>query len=145
MTSDAELRHDHGPLPSGEWVIEGESELALQHLRTLAPSLLLKERHFDVMEAERPGEGLPALFMIAIDDVPVGAVDFLPLPASRTLMRLYLCSDLGTTCALPDGDEIATGFAGIWLERLHRLGFMASVPSAARGQRPLGFRLPTSS
>lgn len=144
MTSD-EQRHDHGPLPSGEWILEGESELALQHLRTLAPTLLLNERHFDVMEADRSGEGLPALFMIAFDDVPVGAVDFLPLPAARTLMRLYLCSDLGTTCALPDGDQIVTGFAGIWLERLQRLGFMTSVPPPATGQRPLGFRLPGSS
>ncbi len=80
--------------------------------------------------------------MIAFDGTPVGAVDFLPLPAARTLMRLYLCSDLGTTCALPDGDEIAGGFAGIWLDRLRHLGFVSGPAPAAESRRPLGFPLP---
>lgn len=145
MTDDPLRVHDHGPLPSGEWILEGESELALQHLRTLAPTLSLNERHFDVTEGERAGEGLPSLFMLAFADTPVGAVDFLPLPAARTLMRLYRCSDLGTTCALPDGDQIARGFAGVWLERLKRLGFVSSAASSADSRRPLGFRLPDSS
>ncbi len=136
--------HDHGPVPSSEWVLEGEGALAAQHLRTLAPTLLLNARHFDVTEADRSNEGLPSLFMIAYSDTPIGAVDFLPLPTSRTLMRLYLCSDLGTTCAIPNGDEIAVGFAGIWLERLRRLGFVSNPAPSTDTRPPLGFRIPPS-
>lgn len=141
MSTDGGTQHDHGPQPSSEWVLAGDAAIASQQLRALAPRLTLGEEHFDVAEQSRSGEGLPALYLIALQGIPVGAVDFLPLPETRTLMRLFLCSDLGTTCGLSDGDRIAATFASIWIERLRRLGFLteaAEVPP----RPPLGFPLP---
>ena len=143
MTNSRESEpHDHGPRPSNEWVIEGDSQTAIQHLRTVAPYLSLDGHHFDITEAARMDADLPALFLISLQGAAVGAVDFLPLPAARALMRLFLCSDLGTVCALRDGDQIASTFATIWLERLRRLGFLSGEASEATPRRQLGFRLP---
>lgn len=126
----------------GGVVAEGESQTAIQHLRTLAPNLSLEDAHFDITETGRADDDLPPLFLIALRDTAVGAVDFLPLPATRTLMRLFLCSDLDTVCALPDGDQIASRFATIWLERLRRLGFMSGLAPGATPRPQLGSRLP---
>ena len=97
MTNSQESEpHDHGPRPSNERVIEGDSQTATQHLRTLAPYLSLDGHHFDITEAGRVDADLPALFLISLQGAAVGAVDFLPLPAARALMRLFLCSDLAS-------------------------------------------------
>ncbi|MEX2229985.1 MAG: hypothetical protein WEB13_10155 [Dehalococcoidia bacterium] len=117
--------------------------MVLPHLQTLAPTLTLGGGHFDVNRMDHAERDFPELFTIQLRDVPVGAIDFLPLPAGRTLMRLYLCSDLGTTCQLEDGDQIATGFVEVWLNRLQRLGFLAvSAPPTRQPHRRLGFVTP---
>lgn len=134
--------HDHGPNPSFEWIIEGDERMVLPHLRTLAPKLSWEGRHFDIDVTDRAGEQLPPVFMIDVEAAAVGAVDFLPLPADRTLMRLFLCSDLGTNCQLDDGDRVAIGFAQAWLARLEQLGFMASTTPPMPERRRLGFPLP---
>lgn len=138
-------RHDarlHGPFPSYEWVLEGGREIILPHLQALAPALAWNREHFHVTATPRADADLPELFEIALTDAPVGAVDFLPLPAERTLMRLYLCSDLGTVCAIDGGNDVIQGFATAWLARLRQLGFLSQPAEAATRSRPLGFRTP---
>ncbi len=142
----AHAPHEHGPVPSLEWVLQGDQLTVTPHLRTLAPTLTLNGQHFDITEVDRLEERLPPLFMVEVDDTPVGGVDFLPLPAERTLMRLYLCTDLGTACRLENGDQVATGFVEVWLGRLKQLGFMTlaapAAPAAQEPQRRLGFATP---
>lgn len=135
--------HDHGPIPSLEWILQGDQPTVTPHLRTLAPTLTLDGRHFHVTELNRLEQDLPPLFIVELNEVPVGGVDFLPLPSDRTLMRLYLCSDLGTVCLLDNGDQVATGFAEQWLGRLRQLGFLTlSAPEAQGPRRRLGFATP---
>lgn len=141
--------HDHGPVPSYEWVVNGDCSIVLPHLRTFAPTLAFDGRHFDIAEMDREAQQLPVLFMIVVQDVSVGGIDFLPLPSNRTLMRLYLCSDLGAACQLENGDAVATGFVEVWLTRLQQLEFITSVtpagpaiPAAPAVRRRLGFATP---
>lgn len=141
--ADNPRAHDHGPLPSYEWILQGDRLTVIPHLKTLAPTLSLDGGHFDVGELDRRDQDLPALFMIQLNDVPVGGVDFLPLPSERTLMRLYLCSDLGTACELENGEELAAGFVQILLGRLLHLGFVGLYqPGVAEPRGPLGFATP---
>lgn len=106
------------------------------------PTLIWKDEHFHVQDLDPVDSDLPALRQIELGVDPVGALDFLPLPQRRrrTLMRLFLCSDLGTTCSLEHGSDVMHGFATAWIQRLARLGFMM-VESGAR-QRPKGFPIP---
>ncbi len=133
--------HDHGPTPSFEWILEGDREIIVPHLRTIAPSLIWENEHFHVCDPARAGEGLPEMFQVQLADEPVGALDFMPLPSNRTLMRLYLCSDLGAACSLKGGDQVMQGFATAWLARLNALGFLANKPREVHS-RPLGFPTP---
>ena len=137
--------HSHGPRPSFEWILDGDREVVLPHLRAIGPALTLGEDHFHVAPVSPVDPVLPDLFEVRLGDEPVGALDFLPLPADRTLMRLYLCSDLGTACRIDGGDAVMQGFGSAWLQRLAQLGFMSQ--SARPGEapavgRPLGFRRP---
>lgn len=137
--------HAHGPAPSFEWILEGEREIVLPHLKAIAPLLQWNEEHFHVSTSQSEDPDVPALFRIELGAEPVGGVDFLPLPAKRTLMRLYLCSDLGTSCRLDDGNTIIQGFATAWLQRLQRLGFIsAKVAEQQVEARSLGFRTPSN-
>jgi hypothetical protein len=137
--------HSHGPRPSFEWVLEGDREMVLPHLKTIAPAMTWETKHFHVRDIEPHDEDWPELFQIELGDEPVGAVDFMPLPAKRTLMRLYVCSDLGTSCSLENGNTVIQGFATAWLGRLQKLGFLSSAKTEVRDSRPLGFATPSSS
>lgn len=136
--------HDHGPVPSYEWILDGESRIVLPHLKTIAPTLTWNGEHFHVNGIEAADADLPERFQIELGEEPVGAVDFLPLPGKRTLMRLYLCSDLGTSCRLERGNDMIQGFANAWLARLTTLGFIsARVAQQNTPTRTLGFPLPS--
>ena len=132
--------HQHGPQPSYEWMIEGDQEMVIPHLKALAPTLIWKDEHFHVQDVDPVDADLPALRQIELGDEPVGALDFLPLPQKRTLMRLFLCSDLGTSCSLEHGNDVMQGFATAWIHRLAKLGFMAVESGADR--RAMGFPIP---
>lgn len=117
----ARSEHTHGPVASYESMVEGSREIVLPHLKAIAPVLTWNETHFHV-----------------------GEMDFLPLPADRTLMRLYLCSDLGQTCLIEGGDTAMEEFATAWLLRLQKLGFLSTpTEEAQRHERPLGLQPPT--
>ena len=106
------------------------------------PRLTWEGRHFHICEIHPQDRDLPRLFQIELDGIAIGAVDFVPLPADRTLMRVYLCSDLGAACVLDEGDTVLQGFASHWLSRLAGLGFLA-VPAEEfdpSSRQPLGFR-----
>lgn len=133
--------HDHGPSPSFEWILNGKRDTVLPHLKTIAPTMQWQDRHFHVRDVAPRAEDWPELFQIELDELPVGALDFMSLPGDRTLMRLYLCSDLGAACPLENGNDVIQGFATAWLARLDKLGFLISKGPAA-GQRPLGFQPP---
>lgn len=135
--------HSHGPQPSFEWILQGERRIVLPHLKSIAPTLTWEDEHFHIREMDAVDEHSPDFFRIELGSEPVGAVDFMPLPAERTLMRLYLCSDLGTSCLLENGNDVIQGFATAWLERLNKLGFLSTKASEAK-DRPLGFRTPNS-
>lgn len=97
--------------------------------------------------AAPPVADRPTLYRIELDEALVGGIDLLPLPAERTLMRLYLCSDLGAACLIDGGDDVIRGFAAAWLSRLKALGFLsAPTPTSEDGSphRPLGFPVPES-
>lgn len=142
-TASDGVDHLHGPVPSFEWVLEGVTETVVPHLKTIAPILKWNEEHFHVSTVSQEDPHLPEMFRIELGAEPVGGVDFLPLPAKRTLMRLFLCSDLGTSCRIDDGNNIIQGFATAWLARLQGLGFLADkVPSQNVPTRSLGFALP---
>jgi len=135
--------HLHGPVPSFEWILEGETDTVVPHLKTIAPILKWNEEHFHVSSVRQEDPHLPEMFRIELGEEPVGGIDFLPLPTKRTLMRLFLCSDLGTSCRIDDGNNIIQGFATAWLARLQRLGFLANrVTEQNRELRSLGFALP---
>ena len=135
----------HGPVPSFEWILEGETEIVVPHLKTIAPILKWNDAHFHVSTVSQEDADLPKLFRIELGAEPVGGVDFLPLPSKRTLMRLFLCSDLGTSCRIDDGNNIIQRFATAWLSRLQRLGFLANKVAEQHARtRALGFALPTS-
>ncbi len=137
------VAHLHGPIPSFEWILEGMAETVVPHLKTIAPILKWNEEHFHVSTLRQEDPQLPELFRIELSNEPVGGVDFLPLPAKRTLMRLFLCSDLGTSCRIDDGNNIIQGFATAWLARLQGLGFLANKVTSQDAQtRALGFSLP---
>jgi len=136
--------HLHGPYPSFEWVLEGGRDIVLPHLKSMAPLLKWKEEHFHVTSNKPEDEDLPELFQIELGGEPVGGIDFLPLPAKRTLMRLYVCSDLGTSCRIDDGNNIIQGFATAWLQRLQRLGFLSSRVAEQQMRTPLGFKTPAT-
>lgn len=141
---DRDDGHSHGPQPSFEWILQGERQIVLPHLKSIAPALTWEDEHFHIREMDAVDEHSPDFFRIELGSEPVGAIDFMPLPAERTLMRLYLCSDLGSSCLLDNGDDVIQGFATAWLGRLNKLGFLSS--KAAEGKdRPLGFRTPDSS
>jgi len=140
----AEDLHSHGPSPSFEWVLEGDRDMVLPHLKTIAPSMTWESEHFHVCDVESRGDDWPELFQIELGDEPVGAVDFMPLPAKRTLMRLYVCSDLGTSCSLENGNAVIQGFATAWLGRLQKLGFLSSSKPDDQDARPMGFATPAS-
>ena len=135
--------HGHGPQPSYEWMIEGEDAMVIPHLKSIAPTLTWKEEHFHVRDVEVADPDLPALHQVELGDEPVGALDFLPLPQKRTLMRLFLCSDLGTTCSLESGNDVMQGFATAWIQRLAALGFMTIQSSPGAERRPMGFAIPS--
>ena len=139
-----EEQHSHGPSPSFEWVLEGNREMVLPHLKTIAPSMTWESEHFHVCDVESRGEDWPELFQIELGEEPVGAVDFMPLPAKRTLMRLYVCSDLGTSCSMENGNAVIQGFATAWLGRLQKLGFLSKSKSDDQDVRPIGFATPSS-
>ena len=134
--------HRHGPQPSYEWMIEGDQEMVVPHLKAIAPTLSWKDEHFHVSDVDPVDAGLPALRRIELGLEPVGALDFLPLPQKRTLMRLFLCSDLGDSCSLEGGNDVMQGFATAWIHRLAKLGFMTVTNAGARQERPLGFPIP---
>ncbi len=138
-TPSATSEHQHMPFPTFEWVLHGSCELVVPHLTMTAPQLMWKDEHFHVCPIAATDEHEPQLFRIELGDSPVGAINFLPLPESRTLMRLYRCSDLGETCTREDGDAIVMGFVGALLNRLERLGFLDKEPHATAA-RSLGFR-----
>ena len=141
----SEDEHGHGPRPSFEWILEGRTETVLPHLLSIAPLLQWKDEHFHATGLEPSAEFLPQMFQIELGGEPVGGVDFMPLPAKRTLMRLYLCSDLGTSCRIDDGNNIIQGFATAWLQRLQRLGFLSNrVAEQQVRVRSLGFQTPAS-
>ena len=134
--------HPHGPVPSLEWTLVGSADMIVSHLKTMATALALGDDHFHVVELPPDEHDLPPRFQIELGDEPVGALDFLALPDDRTLMRLYMCSDLGTVCSLEHGEEVATAFAQAWLGRLQQLGFLASVgrDNSSEDKGPIGFR-----
>lgn len=134
--------HQHGPQPSFEWMIEGDQEMVIPHLKAIAPTLIWEDEHFHVQDVDPVDADLPALRQIELGDEPVGALDFLPLPQRRTLMRLFLCSDLGTTCSLENGNDVIQGFATAWIQRLAKLGFMTVENGGGRQGRPMGFPIP---
>jgi hypothetical protein len=138
-------QHSHGPSPSFEWVLEGDREMVLPHLKTIAPSMTWETEHFHVRDIEPRSEDWPELFQIELGEEAVGAVDFMPLPAKRTLMRLYVCSDLGTSCSLENGNAVIQGFATAWLGRLQKLGFLSSSKAKDKDTRPIGFATPSTS
>ena len=133
--------HGHGPQPSYEWMIEGEDAMVIPHLKSIAPTLTWKEEHFHVRDIEVADPDLPALRQVELGDEPVGALNFLPLPL--TLMRLFLCSDMGTTCSLEYGNDVMQGFATAWIQRLAALGFMTIQRSPGAERRPMGFAIPS--
>ena len=139
---DAVQQHDHGPVPSYEWMLEGEQALVLPHLKAVAPTLGWKGEHFHVAALAPREAGMPVLHQLQLGDDPVGALDFMPLPNKRTLMRLYLCSDLGTVCSLERGNDVMQGFATAWLQRLAKLGFMPADQPRDGHDRPMGFPIP---
>jgi len=116
--------------------------MIVTHLKTMAPALALGDDHFHIVELPPDEHDLPPRFQIELGDEPVGALDFLALPDDRTLMRLYMCSDLGSVCSLEHGEEVATAFAQAWLGRLQQLGFLASVgrDNSSEDKGPIGFR-----
>lgn len=135
--------HTHGPVASYESVLEGSRDTILPHLKAIAPALVWNETHFHVGEMVPADKDRPELLLVKLGDAPVGALDFLPLPADRTLMRLYLCSDLGQTCLIEGGDTAMQGFATAWLLRLQKLGFLSTpIEEAHQHTRPLGFQPP---
>ena len=134
--------HQHGPQPSYEWIIEGDQEMVVPHLTAIAPTLTWKEEHFHVCDVEPIDVGMPALKQVELGDEPVGALDFLPLPQKRTLMRLFLCSDLGGACSLEHGNEVMQGFATAWIQRLGKLGFMTVEAASDHEGRAMGFHIP---
>lgn len=144
MTSETPSPHNHGPTPSYEWILEGEPAIVVPHLKEWGPVLHLNDRHFDIVAAP-PVYDRPTLYRIELEGALTGGIDLLPLPAKRTLMRLYLCSDLGEACLLEGGDDIIRGFTAAWLARLQALGFL-SAPALTSGdgspRRPLGFHVP---
>ena len=123
-------------------MIEGEPDMVVPHLKAIAPTLSWREEHFHVADVEPLDAGLPDLQRIELGSEPVGALDFLPLPQRRTLMRLFLCSDLGATCSLEGGNDVMQGFATAWIQRLAKLGFMTVANAGAREERPMGFAIP---
>ena len=137
-------QHSHGPSPSFEWVLEGDREMVLPHLKTIAPSMTWESEHFHIRDVEPRSEDWPELFQVELGEEPVGAVDFMPLPAKRTLMRLYVCSDLGTSCSMENGNAVIQGFATAWLGRLQKLGFLSSSKPDDQNARPIGFATPAS-
>ena len=143
--TDAE--HAHGPFPSFEWILEGKRETVLPHLTSIAPQLTFEDEHFHATKNEAQDEYAPELFDLDLGGELVGGLDFLPLPNRRTLMRLYLCSDLGRSCRIDGGDDVMRGFATAWLARLQTLGFMAKQAAVGkeRDARPLGFQPPAGS
>ena len=144
MITETPGPHSHGPTPSYEWILEGEPEIVVPHLKEWGPVLHLNEKHFDIVAAPRV-EDRPTLYRIELEGALTGGIDLLPLPAERTLMRLYLCSDLGEACLLGGGDDVIRGFAAAWLSRLQTLGFLSTpAPTSKDGtpHRPLGFHVP---
>ncbi len=139
MSLPASCKHDPAPLPTLEWVLEGSCETAAPHLRTIAPQLTWAREHFHVSAIEPADSDLPLLFRIELGERPVGAVNFLPLPRNRTLMRLYTCSDLGSACTIEDGDAIIAAFSSAVLSRLAQLGFLTTY-TIEPSKRALGFR-----
>lgn len=139
MTPSAPSKHQHMPFPAFEWVLQGSCELVVPHLMLIAPRLTWHDEHFHVCAAPPDDDHEPQLFRVELSDSPVGAIDFLPLPEDRMLMRLYRCSELGQTCTRDDGDAIVMGFVGALLNRLERLGFLLKEPETT-ATRTLGFR-----
>lgn len=129
------------PLPAAEWILKGNCELVLPHLTLIAPRIVWNDEHFHVCALAAANEHEPQLFHVQLGESPVGAINFLPLPDTRTLMRLYRCSDLGETCTRADGDAVALGFFGALLTRLGKLGFLVEQQETAP-ERALGFRAP---
>ncbi len=78
--------------------------------------------HFHVCEIAPENKDEPEQFQIQLSDCPVGAINFLPLPANRTRARLHLCSDLGAICTTNNGNAIVAWFASALMSRLERLG-----------------------
>lgn len=138
-TSSAADADQHMPFPTFEWVLQGSCDLVVPHLTLTAPQLVWNDEHFHVCATSADDEHEPQLFRIELGDSPVGAINFLPLPESRTLMSLYRCSDLGESCTRKDGDAIVRGFVGALLNRLERLGFLVRDPDTPTARR-LGFR-----
>ena len=105
----------------------------------IATQLTWDGHHFHIREIASAAEDEPELYQIELRDGPVGAINFLPLPANRTLMRLYVCSDLGAICSTENGNSVAAGFATALVGRFERLGFVASTRDDS-ATRPLGFQ-----
>ena len=139
--------HDHGPFPSREWILNGGCEMVLPHLRTIALRLSYEGEHFHI-SLVYTDESRPNLFEVALGDALVGAFDFLPLPTERTLMRLYVCADLGTDCARVAADDAMRGFAIAWLGRLQDLRFLEASADGldlhSGVSRGIGFALPAA-
>ena len=143
VTSETPSPHNHGPTPSYEWILEGEPAIVVSHLKEWGPVLRLNDRHFDIVAA--PVDDRPTLYRIELEGGLAGGIDLLPLPAQRSLMRLYLCSDLGEACLMDGGDDVVRGFTAAWLSRLQALAFLsAPAPTSEDGRprRPLGFHVP---
>jgi len=134
-------RHDHLPLPTYEWVLESSCETVVPHLKMVATQVTWEGQHFHVCEIAKANDGEPELFQIELSDRPVGAVNFLPLPDNRTLMRLYICTDLGAVCTTENGNAIISGFVMALMARLKQLGFVAKTMEQSVS-RPLGFHVP---
>lgn len=82
-------------LLSSAWILRGTPELIIPHLKAVAMVMHWDETPFHVRGVDPADSDLAELLLIQPGDATAGAFDFMPLPADRTLMRLYLSSDLG--------------------------------------------------
>ena len=131
--------HDHGPSPSFEWILDGKRDTVLPHLKTIAPTLQWQDQHFHVRDVEPRAEDWPELFQIELDELPVGALDFMSLPGDRTLMRLYLLLRPGHRLPTRERQRRDPGLR----HRLARPPRQARLPDQQRARRrPAAPRLP---
>ena len=141
--TSAQIVHQHMPPPTSEWTLQGTCDLVLPHLTLIAHRIVWQDEHFAVCARSTTDADQPEDFRVLLGNSPVGAINFLPLPGDRTLMRFYSCSDLGDTCTHSHGNAAAVGFFGVLLTRLEHLEFLVLDPETSPA-RALGFHTPES-